>query len=253
MQVMFANVAGAVRQLEFPEAHEYLLPGIVWGRFDELLTPAYWRGQAWQHAVLGTYSSLRLGSTLAEEVAACLLGGFGMRAEIGLRAYARLRERDLLSGRTSPEVLEGSLAEPFMSRSGPRRYRFPRQKARYLAGCLDQLAVFEEPSDDVQLRANLARLPGIGLKTASWIVRNRRESNAVAVIDVHILRAGRHLGLFAHADDPQRDYLRLEQRFLSFSRALDVSASMLDGLMWDYMRRLPPLQSHATSSCVSLS
>ena len=46
----------------------------------------------------------------------------------------------------------------------------------------------------VALRDWLLAIPGIGPKTASWIVRNRTGSSAVAIIDVHILRAGTSAG-----------------------------------------------------------
>src|SRR3954463_6907536 len=91
MQVMHAIISGAPRQRLLPEATDQVLPGVVWGAFDELLTPAFWLGQAWQHEALGTFSDLRLGRSLVEELAACLLGGFGMPAELGLAAYRRLR------------------------------------------------------------------------------------------------------------------------------------------------------------------
>jgi thermostable 8-oxoguanine DNA glycosylase len=217
-----------------------VLPGIRWGAFDELLTPAYWRGQAWQHEIIGTYERLKLGRNLVEEVAACLLGGFGMKAEIGLAAFARLRDRGLLAGAPSVLELEPALAEPFSIRGVSRHYRFPRQKARYLSICLERLEAFSEPSDDADFRDRLAELPGIGLKTASWIVRNYRASNCVAVIDVHILRAGRHIDLFSPDMEPQRHYRALEDSFLRFAAALGAAAGMLDGLIWDYMRRLPP-------------
>jgi thermostable 8-oxoguanine DNA glycosylase len=238
MQVMYALIDGTVERLELPDANEHVLPGVRWGAFDELLTPAYWRGQAWQHELLGTYRQLRLGHTLAEELAACLLGGFGMRAELGLAAFARLRDRGLLDWTPPERLLECNLAEPFVIRGRPRKYRFPRQKARYLAACLRLLSDFTEHGDDLTLRDQLAEFPGIGLKTASWIVRNYRASNRVAVIDVHILRAGRHIGLFAPEHDPQRHYCHLEDAFIRFAAALNTGAGMLDGLMWDYMRRL---------------
>lgn len=248
MQTMYASIAGVVRSLELPEPDEELLPGIRWGGFDELLTPAYWRGQAWQHEAIGTYACLRLGRTLVEETAACLLGGYGMPAELGLQAYSRLRARGLLQGTPSSATLEEELSEPFVTGAGVRRYRFPRQKARYLAGCLAVLEAFDEPDDDVQFRDALAELPGIGPKTASWIVRNHRASDEVAVLDVHILRAGRHIGLFEADHTPARHYSRLEDAFLGFADAIDTPAGTLDGLMWDYMRRMPasPLQAKAS-------
>jgi len=238
MQVMYALIDGTVERLQLPDANEHVLPGIRWGAFDELLTPAYWRGQAWQHERLGTYRHLQLGNTLAEELAACLLGGFGMKAELGLAAFARLRDRGLLEGTPTESLLECSLEEPFVIRGHPRRYRFPRQKARYLAACLRLLSDFTEPSDDVILRDQLTEFPGIGLKTASWIVRNYRGSNRVAVLDVHILRAGRHIGLFPPESNPQQHYCNLEDAFIRFAAALDTGAGMLDGMIWDYMRRL---------------
>ena len=238
MQVMYTVIDGDLQHLDLPDPDEMVLPGVCWGAFDELLTPAYWRGQAWQHERIGTYERLRLGHSLAEEVAACLLGGFGMKAEIGLAAFTRLRDRELLDGTPSVLELESALAEPFLVHGISRQYRFPRQKARYLSACLEQLETFDGPSDDAAFRDQLAKLPGIGLKTASWIVRNYRASNSVAVIDVHILRAGRHIGLFSPDLEPQRHYRALEGSFLSFATALGVAAGMLDGLMWDYMRRL---------------
>ena len=38
-QVMHANLHGVLRTLRLPEPDEPVLPGIIWGAFDELLTP----------------------------------------------------------------------------------------------------------------------------------------------------------------------------------------------------------------------
>ena len=57
------------------------------------------------------------------------------------------------------------------------------------------MRTFEEPKDDVVLRDALTAIPGVGLKTASWAVRNHRASDSVAVLDVHIVRACEHLGI----------------------------------------------------------
>lgn len=239
---MYATIEGAVRRLRIPDPHDEVLPGVRWGAFDELYTPAYWRGQAWQHAQLGTYDHLRLGRTLIEEVAACLLGGFGMRAELGLLAYSRLRDRQLLFGTPTATVLEHALSEPFVLNGKGRRYRFPRQKGRYLSECMAELGSMKEPKDDLRFRDRLAELPGIGLKTASWVVRNYRQSNRVAIVDVHILRAGRHMGLYEAALVPEKHYKHLEASFLHFAKAIKTAAGMLDGMMWDYMRRMPAMQ-----------
>jgi thermostable 8-oxoguanine DNA glycosylase len=244
MQTMHAVISGVVHSLALPAPEDHVMPGVPWGKFDEILTPAYWRGQVWQHQHIGTYCNFRLGRTLAEEVAACLLGGFGMKAELGLAAFARLRDHDLLNEPTAASVFEEALSEPFIIRGQSRRYRFQRQKAYYLAACLEQLVDFIEPNDDATLRDRLTRLPGIGPKTASWIVRNYRASNAVAIIDVHILRAGRYINLFHYELEPLDHYHELERLFLCFADAISTPAGILDSLMWDYMRRLP-----ASSQC----
>jgi thermostable 8-oxoguanine DNA glycosylase len=247
MQTMYAHIAEEVRELTLPSVHEEVLPGIRWGAFDELMTPAYWRGQAWQHTKSGTFCDFRLGRSLEEEVAACLLGGWGMPAELALAAYSRVREQNLLHAGTTAQKLESVLSEPFVVQGRERKYRFIRQKSRYLSGCLEQLADFTPPECDIAFRDRLNDLPGIGLKTASWIVRNLRPQSEVAILDIHILRVGQHLGLFPEAWQPETHYLQLEARFVAFARAIDVPAATLDGLMWDHMRRLSAIlrKSHA--------
>ena len=241
VQVMYIAVGGSVRQLTLPAPGEFVVPGVRWGFFDELLTAAYWYGQASQHKELGTYSDLRLGETLAEEVAACLLGGYGMPAELALAAYGRLRKSGMLDGTPDAAEIESALSQPFQLHGFSRKYRFPRQKALYLSACLKRLKSFLEPEDDLRFRDDLSELPGIGLKTASWIVRNLRPLGRVAVIDIHILRAGRCIGLFPDAWEPQNKYRDLESRFVEFADALDVAPATLDGMMWDYMRHLSPI------------
>jgi thermostable 8-oxoguanine DNA glycosylase len=239
MQTMYSVINGGLKKLILPAPNEIVFSRICWGAFDELLTPAYWKGQVWQHLQLGTYSDLRLGRSLSEEIAACLLGGYGMPADLALAAYWRVRECGILATTPAACDIEKILERPFLIEGNERKYRFIRQKARYLSACLEMLQRFDVPQDDYQFRENLAELPGIGLKTASWIVRNMRPQCDIAIIDVHILRAGRTIGLFPGTWTPQKNYLELERRFVSFAHALDVAPTMLDALMWDYMRRLP--------------
>lgn len=246
MQVVYSILGGELRVLKLPRPHDYVVPGVPWGSFDVLMTPAYWRSQAWQHDALGTYQKLRLGNSLHEEVAACLLGGYGMPAELGLAAFERLRTLRLLDAVPSASVVENALSEPFRCHSGrTRRYRFPRQKAKYLVACLARLRGMREPDDDLEFRDALAELPGIGLKTASWIVRNYRASNSVAIIDVHVLRAGQRAGFFKPHLAPQTDYRELESSFLNFADAMETPAALLDSLIWDQMRRMPSTKVYA--------
>lgn len=180
---------------------------------------------------------------MQEEVAACLLGGYGIPAEVGLAAYERLRTRGLLVGKVSESALFGALSEPLRVEGRSVRYRFARQKAAYLASALQALDYDGLPAGltDVQMRNWLTRLPGIGLKTASWITRNLRNSDEVAIIDVHVFRAGRLAGLFPASAAIERDYEILERRFVAFAAAIAVRASQLDALVWDFMKRVGPI------------
>lgn len=89
-----------------------------------------------------------------------------------------------------------------------------------------------------QFRDDLMEIPGIGPKTASWIARNWLGSDEVAILDIHIIRAGVLIGLFDSRQSVPRDYKAMEERFLTFARALDVRPSLLDAVMWREMRKL---------------
>jgi thermostable 8-oxoguanine DNA glycosylase len=221
-----------------------IVPGVPVGRADEVFSPAFW-GEMACAAERGDYGDIQLGANLAEEIAACLLGGFGMPAEMGLAAFDRLKERELLYAGVPADVLEVALSEPFGGRLNGRRYRFPRQKARFVSASLERLPQLQEHACDLAFRDELATLPGIGLKTASWVVRNRRRSNHVAVLDVHIIRAGRYIGLFAPPMNPTRHYRTMEARFIALARALSVRAADLDSAMWQVMRLIGHLMPNS--------
>jgi len=167
---------------------------------------------------------------------------------MGMLAFERLRERGLLSGRATEEQVLASLVEPFTVASGERRYRFAAQKASYLSrslGVAKNLDVNLQPRD---LRDSLLTLPGIGPKTASWIVRNHLDADDVAIIDVHLHRACVMMNVFEPKSDPAREYFKLEDLFLRFAQAIRVRASLLDAIIWDFMRRIGPTARPAKQS-----
>ena len=84
----------------------------------------------------------------------------------------------------------------------------------------------------MRVRDWLLALPGIGYKTASWIARNWLDADDVAILDIHVLRAGALAGFFERELTVERDYLQLEDQFLKFSRAIGVRASELDAVIW---------------------
>jgi len=216
----------------------------AWGQPWELGTAAFWVQQAAEFAPgRGRH---QLGRTLREEVAVCMLGGYGVPAAVGNAAFRVLRDAGLFADPLDEEVAAARmidiLAQPLTV--GPdraARYRFHQQRPRRLAAALTQLSKWENRVDDlsdVALRDSLMQLTGIGPKTASWIVRNHRDSDAVAIIDIHIHRAGLTAGAFCANWTLQRDYHRYEDAFLDWARSGFVSAADLDAAIWRLLAAL---------------
>lgn len=227
-------------QIELPCAEVEVLEGVRWGPIEAFPTPAYWAYQVVARRLAGNPIAYRLGRTLAEEVAACLLGGHGIPATVGLAAYSRMRERGALSGDLiSEKDLEALLKEPLEVGGRLIRYRFAAQKARYLAAALPLVHAAPKFNAGKPLRDWLLAVPGIGHKTASWIARNLLDADDVAILDIHIMRVGQVIGLFPKSLTVERNYLELEERFLRFSTSLDVRASELDAIIWWEMSSSP--------------
>jgi hypothetical protein len=188
----------------------------------------------------GHAAAYKLGRSLAEEVGACLLGGHGIPATVGLAAYDRLRERGAFGGAAPTEAqLAAWLREPLKVGERQVNYRFAAQKARYLASALPLVLQLPATTNGKQLRDGLMQLPGIGPKTASWVARNWLDADDVAILDIHIMRIGQAIRLFPKELTVERHYLKLEELYLQFSAALDVRASELDAVMWHEMASSP--------------
>lgn len=233
--------------IQIPSAFEEVIPGVQWGRFDMFFTPAFWFARAWYGQQTGGYSRYRLGNNLREEIVACLLGGHGMPAEVGLAAFERLREQGLLGNEVPSELeIHEALIEPLSINGRSIRYRYPNQRAKLIAKAIIRLDQETPPQhDDLAFREWLLDFDGIGLKTASWVTRNFLDSQNVAILDVHIFRAGVLAGVFSPNDSIQCHYRRMEKRFLQFSRSLGVDPAMFDTLIWYEMRQMASLALEA--------
>jgi thermostable 8-oxoguanine DNA glycosylase len=230
---------GSIDQLQLPEAGVEILPGVRWGKFDEFFTPAFWVSRSWIDGENSPHVNYALGRSLREEIAACLLGGHGMPAEVGVAAFHRMRDRGLLDGRNSLNEIENALIEPLVIGKRQVRYRYPHTKARFLAAAMQKLNVESAPCHSaLELRNWLLTFSGIGPKTASWITRNTLHSDDVAILDIHIVRAGLLMGLFSPKHSIQRDYFDMEARLVAFARAVGVSLSRFDSIIWCYMRQM---------------
>lgn len=227
-------------QLELPSPETLLLEGVHWGAVDAFPTPAYWQYQVIARRLVGSTIAYKLGRTLVEEVAACILGGHGIPAHVGVAAYERLRERGAFGNAPpSQDQIEEWLLEPLQMGQRQVRYRFATQKARYLAATLPLVQSAPAFNIGKQLRDWLIELPGIGPKTASWIARNWMDADDVAILDIHIMRVGQAIDLFPRELTVERHYFELEALFLQFSQALGVRPSELDAVVWFEMASSP--------------
>ncbi|MHB8618782.1 MAG: 8-oxoguanine DNA glycosylase [Chloroflexota bacterium] len=239
LQVVHMQEDGQILEMELPGPSEAVIPGVAWGRADVLFTPAYWSLQARFHPAASNRNSPRLMATLREELTACVLGTYGIPAQVSLQFARRLCESGLIwEPKPRVEAIFAELSRPLLHGGTWRRYRFANQKSRYLAAILSSFPL-QEPfdGDDVGFRNWLRSFPGIGFKVASWVTRNWRNSDVVAVLDVHVHRAGALCGLFGLDQTVQRNYIEMEQRYLSFAAAIRVRPAVLDAVIWEQMRR----------------
>lgn len=225
--------------VELPSADAFVVDGVPWGAVEAFPTPAYWQHQVLSRRLAGRPAAYKLGRTLAEELGACLLGGHGIPATVGIAAYERLRESRAFDECPSQAELEKRLREPLVVNGRQVRYRFAAQKAKYLAAALPVVRDAPAPKTGRQLRDWLLELPGVGPKTASWIARNWLDADDVAILDIHIMRVGQAMGIFPTNLTVERHYSALETRFLEFSKAIDVRASELDAVIWYEMASSP--------------
>lgn len=207
---------------------------VRWGHAWQVGSAAYWIAATRDADATGPLDH-RLGSNLREEVAVCLLGGFGMPFELGLAAFESVRSTLMRDHRApSAEAIEAVLREPLLVGGRLRRYRFPHQRAVRLAGALAWVdgSIDSTPVGARAIRDWLLDAPGIGMKTASWIVRNHFDAPDVAILDIHVVRAGVRSGVFPESLTVTRDYRLLESLFLAWAARGAVRAADLDAVIW---------------------
>ena len=188
---------------------------------------------------------------IESELLFCLLGGFGITYEHGrsaseviwqMRPFAEgWEEQDLF------EAVSGALMqpqfEPAKADGDLRRFRFPFRKAsiivkarRWLRGkgpLYHRLLVL---SSCRARRRYLCECPGMGLKTASWLLRNLGMGADLATIDIHVLRALIEAGRVPDNIKMPRDYVLVEDAFLEWCRELDASPPAFDLFVWHWQR-----------------
>ena len=158
-----------------------------WGSYDVLGTAAFWVDQTVREDHAEQVAAMATGTDFETELVYCLLGGFGVTAELAHAACQVVLEMIAADPRLTADDLERRLREPLPDGMG--RYRFPRQRSQRIAAALTHTRDHPPPDEPLALRAYLLGLNGVGPKTAGWIVRNLTGSADVAIIDIWLIRA----------------------------------------------------------------
>jgi len=215
---------------------------IQYGSPDELFTPAYWKYICEKTSAIENRARYHLGESLLEEVVACLLGGHGIKGELGQAAFNLIKKSGILDNPSKVNIqeIEAILCQPINLNGRLLKYRFPRQKAKYIFEVLCKLSHEHPPTGTgLALRNWLTEIKGVGIKTASWSTRNWLDSDDVAIIDIHIQRASILMGLFSSKERVDKDYLSMESRFIQFAREIGIPTSVLDNVIWNDIRQTP--------------
>ena len=85
-------------------------------------------------------------------------------------------------------------------------------------------------------RRLLSECPGVGFKTASWVLRNLGLGDELAIIDIHVLRA--LVGAKRIPDGIQipKDYEMAEEAFIAWCDELDAPSAAFDLFVWHWQR-----------------
>lgn len=211
---------------------------VKWGCYDIFGTPAFWIDQTarggWQDRV----EAMAKGTDIESEVVFCLLGGFGVTAELARAAHQVVLELLAENPEAPSGEIEGILRQPLPGGRG--RYRFPAQRSKRIAASLAHLRSNPPPEDPLELRLYLRELHGVGPKTAAWIVRNLTGSAQVAIVDIWLIRAMTSTGVFKSEWRVERHYDRFEEAFLQYAAHGNVQPGALDLCIWEEARIVGP-------------
>lgn len=238
-QKAYVEVGKSVIQIDIPNEYEDVMPGVKWGSAIGFPTVAYWFYKVLSNRLENNTVQYKLGRSLIEEVGACLLGGHGIPAATGVAAFDHMKSFGTFEEKNlSEEQLYDWLSMPIDIGNKTIKYRFAKQKACYLHHAIHKLNNEDAPIDNGKnLRNWLMEIKGIGPKTASWVARNWLDADDVAILDIHIYRAGLLGGFFDDNLTVERHYEKLEDIFVNLANSMHVRTSELDAVMWYEMQQ----------------
>ena len=184
------------------------------------------------------------------ELLFCLLGGFGISFELALSATTKLSELDPFAPFWSEADILDRICyelsqrqfEPRSASGSLRLYRFPNRKARLIVEARQWLVAngpvhrtLADIQGEQEKRRLLCQCPGLGPKSASWLLRNLGMASRLAILDVHVIRALQAAGMITNETLP-RDYESVEAAFVAWCDQLGAPPAAFDLFVWEWQR-----------------
>lgn len=211
---------------------------VKWGSYDVFGTAAFWVDQTVRGRYADRVAAMASRADIESEIVYCLLGGFGVTAELAHAAHQVVLDVLASEPEATAETIEERLRRPLSGGHG--RYRFPRQRAARIASALERVRADPPPDDPHELRRYLLDLQGVGPKTAAWIVRNVTGSADMAIIDIWLIRAMTWIGVFRPEWRVDQHYDLFEEAFLQYAAHGSVQPGALDLCIWEESRIVGP-------------
>lgn len=185
----------------------------------------------------------------------CLLGGYSITYELNQIAFSNFAKRigfhrqALLANDFAPRVARVLRALEIDETGRTVSYRFPNSKAKTLASAahwLERLDLWDlrvlRVATPREGRELLITCPGIGLKTASWFLRNIGHGRGLAILDVHLDRIAKQWLLIPSGLSTSKDYLEMEGLLQGHCNHAGIDISEIDLALWRFARGDDPSQ-----------
>ncbi|MBO8172980.1 MAG: hypothetical protein H0Z33_13960 [Bacillaceae bacterium] len=182
-----------------------------------------------------------------------VLGGFGISYELNKSGLHVLKNKGLIEAKyyssisnlyIIENVIKRELSKkqfyPITCNGQFRKYRFVETKPKVISkagywlweNCHWRLFDKLNELNSFDARTWLCECPGIGMKSASWLLRNTGFNNDCAVLDIHILRFLGYLGYNIPKNITEKVYLQYEEALRIICLKIGVPLGKMDYLLW---------------------
>jgi N-glycosylase/DNA lyase len=212
-----------------------------------------WMSEGPKYEAMAIQAATASECSIRQELVFCLLGGHGVQYELALSATDVVMALCPFESFWTDEPLALALAEelsepqfdPRRKDGSFRRYRYPNRKAQLLVQARDWVLTggplverLNAIPCERERRDWLCDCPGVGPKSASWLLRNTGFASRLAILDVHILRAMEAANRLEPSAWPA-DYDDVERHFVAWCDELNAPVSALDLFLWEWQRGTP--------------